>query len=373
VLDGLAGSDTLKITTGAAASSPPDGLWLNKTNFEKIVLDSIGNGAQVLVSGPAFQAAFGTNGVDVTVQTLLGAISVDLTTFTGAAVIHTHTIGGGAHTVITGSGVSTVTATGDAAGAQTINGVGLTTVTATVAGGGDQVIGTTNGNNLVTVTATAQAAGNQTIASTSSSNVTIVASANSGSQTITTAGGNDHVTTTGAAGQSATIDTGAGNDVIVSSLGNDLITGGTGADTMTGGGGVDTFQFNANGSIIGISMDIITDFNTLGADVLAFGSGTAVLLTADATALVAGANVQTSAGGLVTFHANDNTLALKIAAIEADIQLDAAGSVAMFVHGGNTYVYYAGAAAGNADDQLIQLSGITTLTTIIGGATMVIS
>ena len=373
MLDGLAGSDTLKITTGAEASTPPDGLWLNKTNFEKISLDSTGNGAQVLTSGPAFQAAFGTNGVDVTVQTLLGAIDVTLTTFTGAATIHTHTIGAGAHTITTGSGVSTVTATGDAAGAQTINGVGLTTVTATITGAGDQVIGTTNGGNLVSVTASIGAAGSQTIMSTSHSDVTIGATAFSGSQIITTNAGNDHVTTTGAVGQTATINTGAGNDVIVSSASTDTITGGTGADTMTGGGGVDTFQFNTDGSIIGTSMDIITDFNTSGADILAFGAGSTVVLTADATALVAGSNVDTSAGGLITFHANDNTLALKIAAVEADAQLDAPGSVAMFVHAGNTYVYYAGTAAGNADDQLIELQGITTLTTIIGGATTVIS
>jgi len=44
------------------------------------------------------------------------------------------------------------------------------------------------------------------------------------------------------------------------------------------------------------------------------------------------------------------------------------GTVAMFVDGGNTYVYYAGGAAGNVDDQLIQLTGLTTLATISGGA-----
>lgn len=219
--------------------------------------------------------------------------------------------------------------------------------------------------------ATILAAGAQTITSTSNSAVTIVASAASGSQTITTAGGNDNITTTGASGSNATITTGAGNDVIVSGLTTDLITGGTGSDTMTGGGGVDTFAFGTNGSVIGTDRDIITDFNKAGADILTFGGAT-ILLTADTTLLVAGANVNTTAGGLITFAAADDTLTKKIIAIQADVELDVAGSVGMFVDSGNTYVYYAGASAGNADDQLIQLTGIDTLTTMTGGANLTI-
>ena len=373
ILNGLGGTgDTLYITTGAEASTPPDNLWLSKTNFEKVFLNSIGNGAQVVTTGTAFEAAFATNGVDLSVQTLLGAIDITMTTFTGTANITTTTIGAGAHTITTGSGVSTVNAIAKAAGAQTIDGVGLQTVTANVNAAGDQTIGTTNSGNLTSVTATILGTGAQTIKSTSNSNVTIVANAADGAQTITTAGGNDKVTTTGAVGQSATISTGAGNDTIISGLGSDLITPGTGTDTITGGGGVDTFQFGTDGSLVA-AMDIITDFNTSGADVIKFGAGTSVLLTADLTALVAGTNVNTAAGGLISFHASDNTFNLKVAAIQADLQLDAAGSVAMFVDGGNTYVYYASIAIGNADDQLIQLTGITTLTTMIGGASLTIS
>ncbi|MDP2141729.1 MAG: calcium-binding protein [Gammaproteobacteria bacterium] len=372
ILDGLDGTDTLKITTGAMASTPSDLLWTSTTNFEKVVLQSLGNGAQSFTSGPNFEAAFADNGVDLEVETLLGAIDVTMTGFTGTAQIKTTTIGAGAHTIVTGTGAATVEATGLSAGAQTINGVGLTTVDAIINGGGDQVIGTTLGGNLVTVNATILGAGSQTIQSTSDENVTIVAEAASGDQTITTAGGNDKVTTIGAAGKDGTISTGAGDDIIVAGLSTDLITGGTGSDTMTGGGGVDTFAFGVDGSLIGTAMDIITDFNTAGADILSFG-GTAVLLTADATLLVAGVNVNTSGGGLITFDPADDTLAKKIIAIQADLELDLADSVAMFVDGDNTYVYYAGTAPGNADDQLIQLSGITTLTTMIGGATLTIS
>jgi Ca2+-binding RTX toxin-like protein len=248
----------------------------------------------------------------------------------------------------------------------------MTNVTASINGAGNQVIGTTDSANLVNVTATILAAGSQSLTSTSNSAVTIVASAALGAQTINTAGGNDSVTTTGAAGQNGIINTGAGNDVIIASLSTDTITGGTGTDTMTGGGGVDRFVFSTDGSIIGTALDVITDFNTAVADVLTFG-GNPVLLTADATTLVAGSNVNTSAGGLISFAAADDTYSERVAAIQADAELDAANSIAMFVHGGNTYVYHAGAAVGNADDQLVQLTGITTLTTMTGGATLTIA
>src|SRR5690606_14202673 len=118
-----------------------------------------------------------------------------------------------------------------------------------------------------------------------------------------------------------------------------------------------------DGSVIGTDMDIIMDFNFGAADILTF-AGDVNVLTADLTDLVAGSNVNTDGGGLITFHANDDTFSKKVIAIQNDLELDLAGSVAMFVDGGNTYVYYAGTAPGNADDQLVQLTGITTLTTM---------
>jgi Ca2+-binding RTX toxin-like protein len=144
------------------------------------------------------------------------------------------------------------------------------------------------------------------------------------------------------------------------------ITGGAGADVLTGAGGADTFVIGAGDSLVA-TRDTITDFNVGGSDVLKFAVAQTVR-AADATALVAGTNVQQSAGGLVTFHANDNTLALKIAAIQADAELDAVQSIAIFQDGGNTYVYSAGAATGNADDQIIQLTGVS-LNTITGTGT----
>jgi Ca2+-binding RTX toxin-like protein len=168
-----------------------------------------------------------------------------------------------------------------------------------------------------------------------------------------------------------TIVAGSGNDTITGSSLADFIEGGLGADTLTGGLGADEFRFGANGSVHGVARDIVTDF-AAGIDKLAFAT-TAVLQAADASPLGAGSNVQQSAGGLVTFHATDNTLALKIAAVQADIQLDAVNSLAFFVDSGNTYVYFAGNATGNADDMIIQLTGVTTLTTITAGATSTIA
>ena len=184
------------------------------------------------------------------------------------------------------------------------------------------------------------------------------------------------VTIKGGAG-SDTLTGAANNDTISGGAGLDLITGGLGADTLTGGADIDTFAFSTDGSVYGTSLDKITDFKATTVsgnvgDILTFGGSTTVL-AADVTALAAGSNVNTTVGGLVSFHANDNTYLLQVAAIQADSQLDAIGSVAMFTFGGDTYVYYAGAATGNADDQIIQLTGVTALTTITGGATTVIA
>lgn len=195
--------------------------------------------------------------------------------------------------------------------------------------------------------------GNATISATSAD------AGGAGVITIATGTGNDKVTVaSNAATITNTVSTGAGNDTIIGGAGVETITGGAGADTMTGAGGADVFVFGATDSVAGTAMDAITDFNTGGADVIDL-AGTAVLAAADATALVAGSNVQTSVGGLVTFATADNTLALKIAAIQADVQLDAAETVAIFVDGSNSYVYSAGAAIGNADDLIIQLTGVT--------------
>ncbi|DAB30533.1 MAG TPA: hypothetical protein CFH84_03440 [Sulfurimonas sp. UBA12504] len=238
VLNGGAGIDTLNVTTAQEASNPSDALWAHTTNFEKIAFNSIGNGAQTVTTGANFGTAFAT-GADLSVQTLLGAITVDMSGYTQTTTVNTTTIGAGAQTVTTGTGAAVVNATTLTDGAQTISGVNLNTVNAVVHG-----------------------AGAQTITSTSTSNVTVIADAFNGAQTITTGAGNDTVTTTSAAGTINVITTGAGNDVIVASLGSDTITGGFGVDIMTGGGGTNTFNIGAGDTGLTLATaDIIPSTN----------------------------------------------------------------------------------------------------------------
>jgi len=160
-------------------------------------------------------------------------------------------------------------------------------------------------------------------------------------------------------------------DYIVGSATANVITGGLGSDIMTGGAGADTFVFGTTGSVSGTSLDTITDF-AAGSDILSFTAVT--VLAADATTLVATSNVNTSAGGKITFASADDTLAKMLVAILADAQLDVAGSTAFFEFGGDTYVYNAGTATGGADDQVIKLTGVTGLTTITDlGTTLTIA
>jgi S-layer protein len=154
-----------------------------------------------------------------------------------------------------------------------------------------------------------------------------------------------------------------GNNIINGGSAADTINGGAGTDTLTGGLSADTFGFGTASSIAGTALDKIADFNTGGSDKIDFG-GAGTILAADATALVATTNVNTTAGGKVTFAAADDTFAEKVIAIQADTQLDVAGSVAFFEDSGSSFVYYAGTAAGDADDQIVELTGVTGLTTI---------
>jgi len=178
-----------------------------------------------------------------------------------------------------------------------------------------------------------------------------------GNDALTGNSGDD--TITGGAGIDALVGA-AGADTISGGAGVDTITGGAGVDTLTGGAGIDVFTFAVGDSVAGTALDVITDFS---ADELDFNA-TQVLLAADATTLNATLNVNTTAGGLISFATADNTYAKKVVAIQADTQLDAAESVAFFEDSGNSYVYTAGAATGNADDQIIELTGVTGLTTI---------
>jgi len=282
IINGGSGIDTVNIVTGSEASTQTDGLWTNKINLEKVVFESTGDGVQTITTGSAFEAAFAT-GVDLSVETQVGAINLTMDSYTKDATITTATMGAGVHTILTGSGDTTVNATSYAAGAQTINGAGLTTVNALIVGAGVQTIGTTAGQNIVSVNATIEGAGAQQITSTSALDVTIVANAHNGVQTIVTSTGDDSVITTGASGVNNTISTMAGDDIIIAGAGNDMITGGTGRDIMTGGAGRDIFVFATGDTGTSLeTADIITDFSS--EDIIQAPAGSLILTNGSAIA-----------------------------------------------------------------------------------------
>jgi len=148
------------------------------------------------------------------------------------------------------------------------------------------------------------------------------------------------------------------NDFVTSGGSAATFTGGLGDDTYVCGTGVDTLEFAANGSVVGTDLDKISLFNTAGSDSINF-TGTEVLLTAEADGTTATSDVDTATKGLITFAAADDTYAEMVIAIQADAQLDAALSVALFIVDSNTYVYFAGAATGNSDDQIVELTGVS--------------
>ena len=306
IINGGGGIDTVNIVTGSEASTPPDGLWTNKINLEKVTFKSTGDGVQTITTGSDFEAAFAT-GVDLSVETQVGAINLTMDLYTKDATITTATMGAGVHTILTGSGETTVNATSYAAGAQTINGAGLTTVNALIVGAGVQTIGTTAGENIVSVNATIEGAGAQQITSTSGLDVTIVANAHNGVQTIVTSSGDDHVTTTGASGVNNTISTMEGDDIIIAGAGNDMITGGTGRDIMTGGAGRDIFVFATGDTGTTLeTADIITDFSS--EDIIQAPTGSLIITNgsalADFTAFTANATTALTAGaGYIAYNA----------------------------------------------------------------------
>ena len=250
-LNGNAGIDTLDITPlGVAAITPPDTLWTNVSNIEKIVINPTSDGAQTITTGAAFQAAFAAAGIGLKTTSGAGAITTDMSSFTGAIALTTIS-DAGAQTLTTGAGLATILAT-STAGAQTITtGTGLATVMATSTAGAQTIAGA----NLTSVKI-ASTAGGQTITSNGGAAVTVEAISTAGVQTITTGAGADVITATTTAANNI-INAGAGNDtvtILASATGNYTIHGNEDNDTITGGTGIDTLYGD-------IGNDILSGFN----------------------------------------------------------------------------------------------------------------
>ncbi len=169
---------------------------------------------------------------------------------------------------------------------------------------------------------------------------------------------------------------GAGDDTVSGGTGADTITGGTGVDALTGGANADTFVFAAgdNGATPSNTVfDQITDYQS-GVDFIDFGSTFLVQYATVTTAAVGTAGVD--ATGVVTFVGADDTLMERITAVASALGTAQAGSVLIFGHGGDSYIFITDGTTGiGANDVLIKLTGVAaglgtdTLTIVDGDIT----
>jgi|GEM_PF-2261341 len=329
---GVASGDTIRMNHNGTA---PTGVTTNALTATNDVLnfELAGN-----LSGGVL--AFGT-------LTTPGAERVNLsmvdTNSTFAAQLATATIDDAQAQVITVSGNNGVALTHTGTALNTLDASGLTKGAITFTSGAlttnATVTGTATGNDtldftsaLGTVTLTAAGGNNQLTGSSSAAN------------TITGGTGNDQIKGGSAAD---TIVAGAGNDTIIASAGKDTITLGAGNDAVDYNAGAESFVGGTFAERIA-SVDVINDF----------ANGTNKLNFVDfagGTTLVAQATVQNAVGSAATLEA----------AFTAAANAVGQGNVGAFQFGGNTYVLAqetTGAATVGAEDLVVELSGLQTLT-----------
>ncbi len=364
---------------------------LTVSDFETITVTTTGTDAITLPSVVAAATATltlnGTAPLDLTAVT---ADSVDASGYTGAI---THTMADGTADNFTfGSGDDVVTfATGDTitivggAGNDTLKGTtdmsnvtfsgfeildldgAVTASKSSQFTGGDMIV---NGGVNVAIstvdTATVDLSG-YTIADATLDGFNVAGNNVDNAKLATTV----PLNITGSAGKDSL--TGSDNaDTISGGAGADTITGGIGIDTLTGGAGVDTFEFvaadftAASNTALAAAADKITDFaassaTTAGAavgdgDAIGWGAnGTVLTVAADATA---GAAQVATAGAAAVFHADDDTLAERITAVESITAGTTSGQAVLFGHGSNSYVFISGGTDNvAAGDALIELTG----------------
>ena len=235
------------------------------------------------------------------------------------------------------------------------------------------------GNTDLTITTWTNAANDVLSAGSFTGNLTVGNTANVAG-TIVGGSGNDSITVgaatftiLGGAGDD-TITGNTGADTINGDAGNDTIIGGLGTDTLTGGDGVDTFIFETGGlgaAASATTFETIKDF-TSGTDIINYtdagrAADVALTLVKEGTNANAG-QAAISATGLASFNSADDTLAEKLTAVEAGMTAATAtaGEVAVFNDAGNAYLFISDGTAGlDANDELIQLTGITATTGIV--------
>jgi hypothetical protein len=183
------------------------------------------------------------------------------------------------------------------------------------------------------------------------------------------------------AGTNATVNANgyAGKITLVMEDGANTFIGGSSKDTVTGAGGLDTYTLGdgADSVVIGIgasgsgsdasaagtSFESITDFTKSSDELRFLNSSDAALTPTIATDSTATAgNAAVDAEGIASFASADDTLAERIAAVEAAIG-GTSGQLSVFEHGGNTYVFVSGGTSGvDAGDALVKLVGVTGVT-----------
>jgi len=236
ILDGAGGTDTLHINHFEdVAIDLPDTLWTGISGIENIVMNTTGSGAHDIITGTTFNTAFALDGVNLsTTTTGPGAITINMSSFTGTAKLTANS----------------------AAGAIAVSGVNFTQIDVTTTG-----------------------AGAQTITSTGAVNVIVNATSNEGATSITTGAGGDtislHATS---AGGLNTITAGAGADTInlynnFASIDTIVQTDG---DSMASTANTTTDNIAAGQTItFGNGLDIISNFGSN--DILNLGTGGAAV------------------------------------------------------------------------------------------------
>jgi hypothetical protein len=150
-------------------------------------------------------------------------------------------------------------------------------------------------------------------------------------------------------------------DYIVAHSGGTTIDGGTGVDYLVGGVGVDTFVYAAGDTgQTAATADVIKGYATT-SDIIDV-TGVTLSLVAEGVATGAG-QAAIAADGTVTFHADDDTFAEQIIAVEAGMTAATAvaGETAIFADAAdaaNSYIFISDGVAGvGANDILIQIVG----------------
>lgn len=370
------GTDTIVMTdTQAAAASGSATFNSSFSGFEVLSISTGATGNTVNLAG--INAVNSVSIVGSTDITLNGYTSGGTLTFTGASTQVTANVTNATLSNTDTFNVKLVSSGAIAAGQAIVANVETVNVTATdtnstqhvdtlnlIATSATKI--TVSGNAGLTLTNTGATLVTNFDASAhtggSSSGVTYVSANNDTTATVTITGGAGADTLTG----------NAAKDTIVGGAGNDTIRGAGGIDTLTGGAGSDTFVYTTAGEAGITGQEKITDFTTgSSGDKLSFGS---TVLLADATGVNVNSAVNgavdlsaTVKNGVITLSGADVGLVDTIGELKAIFELldtNSSVDIGAIQMGGNTYVLIDNNAASGVVQDIIQLTGVTGITSI---------